>query len=261
MAVVMTSDGVALHYENGGSANGIPIVLLHGWAASVRYWDSLRSALHLLGFRTIALDMRGHGGSEIGPLTHERLAMDVAELMRAAGVESAAIAGHSFGARIAQLASSIAPGMARCLVLIAGFPLSALRMTDEQSGFLTGCIGHRERMQQLAGATISPAASPASVAALVEASMQAAGGALRDVLRLSLESANAAPPAAVPALAITGSQDAICGPELIRETVLPALKSPTLHVLDCGHHIVLECPEEVASVISEFVAANACGDS
>lgn len=50
-----------IHYEQSGQ--GHPIVLLHGVAASLRDWDSLRSVLDRRGFHVYALDLLGHGES------------------------------------------------------------------------------------------------------------------------------------------------------------------------------------------------------
>lgn len=48
------------HLELG---NGIPVVMIHGMAASLHDWDSLQPALAGSGWRALAVDLLGHGDS------------------------------------------------------------------------------------------------------------------------------------------------------------------------------------------------------
>lgn len=50
-----------IHYEESGA--GVPVVLLHGVAASLRDWDRLRSTLDGHRYHFYALDLLGHGES------------------------------------------------------------------------------------------------------------------------------------------------------------------------------------------------------
>jgi len=49
-----------------GPANGVPVVLLHGFGADHLSWGGLQSRLSLVGRRTISVDLPGHGST-----THE----------------------------------------------------------------------------------------------------------------------------------------------------------------------------------------------
>src|SRR5689334_6704157 len=56
------SNGVRLHYVDGGS--GEPVVLVHGYANSVELWTDTGVMPNLLrDHRVIAFDARGHGKS------------------------------------------------------------------------------------------------------------------------------------------------------------------------------------------------------
>jgi pimeloyl-ACP methyl ester carboxylesterase len=99
------SDGVRIAFLDEGA--GAPILLIHGFASSVRFnwiepgWVSL---LVRNGFRVIALDNRGHGESETlydaaaygAPL----MAEDARRLLDHLGIEQADVMGYSMGARI-----------------------------------------------------------------------------------------------------------------------------------------------------------------
>jgi pimeloyl-ACP methyl ester carboxylesterase len=100
---VDTDDEVTLAGERSG--DGAPIVLLHGLTATRRYVVMGSRALERSGHRVIAYDARGHGHSTPAPeptaYGYERLAADLAEVLDAAGVERALLAGASMGAHTA----------------------------------------------------------------------------------------------------------------------------------------------------------------
>src|ERR1700693_491527 len=101
------SDGVRLHYEVHGPENGMPLVVVHGFAFSYRWnWVGTRwqEALTAAGFRIFGLDCRGHGHSD---KPHDRaeyaidiMAADVVRLLDHVEVRSAGFLGYSMGARI-----------------------------------------------------------------------------------------------------------------------------------------------------------------
>jgi non-heme chloroperoxidase len=55
-----TEDGANLYYEVHG--DGQPIVLVHGWICSSKFWQKNVPRL-AEGFRVVTLDLRGHGNS------------------------------------------------------------------------------------------------------------------------------------------------------------------------------------------------------
>ena len=99
------SDGVEVAYSDDGA--GDPVVLVHGFASSVR--DNWRDPAWIRfltreGFRAIAIDNRGHGESEkLYELTDYGapiMAEDVRRLLDHLGLERADVMGYSMGARI-----------------------------------------------------------------------------------------------------------------------------------------------------------------
>jgi pimeloyl-ACP methyl ester carboxylesterase len=55
-----TKDGAKIYYEDNGK--GQPIVLVHGWLCSSKFWQKNAPEL-AKEFRVVALDLRGHGNS------------------------------------------------------------------------------------------------------------------------------------------------------------------------------------------------------
>ena len=101
------SDGVRLHYEVHGSGNGMPIVLVHGFASDYQLnWVGTRwqETLTGAGFMVIGLDCRGHGQSDkphdAAAYRTEIMAGDVVRLLDHVEVRQAAYLGYSMGARI-----------------------------------------------------------------------------------------------------------------------------------------------------------------
>lgn len=91
-----TPDGGSIHYAEKGS--GRPLVLLHG--VTLRH-DVWAPQFQMLAdqYRVIAVDLRGHGRSEVGSLGLglPRLATDVATLLEALDLRDAILVGHSMG--------------------------------------------------------------------------------------------------------------------------------------------------------------------
>lgn len=99
---------------------GEPLVLVHGVGGDGGMWDGVVAALPPR-FRTIQVDLRGHGRS--GPITApcsvQELARDVTDLMDALGVRSASIAGFSLGGLVAQAIALESPDRVSKLALVA----------------------------------------------------------------------------------------------------------------------------------------------
>jgi pimeloyl-ACP methyl ester carboxylesterase len=81
---------------------GAPIVLVHCYACSSRWWDGMLPLLNER-HRVIRIDLLGHGGSEkpSGGYSMEDQAGLVAEALNELGVQGAVIVGHSLGASVA----------------------------------------------------------------------------------------------------------------------------------------------------------------
>jgi pimeloyl-ACP methyl ester carboxylesterase len=115
-----TDDEVTLAGEEAGS--GEAIVLLHGLTATRRYVVMGSRALERSGHRVIAYDARGHGHSTPAPeptaYGYERLAADLAQVLDAAGVQRALLAGASMGAHTAARFALDHPERVSALALI-----------------------------------------------------------------------------------------------------------------------------------------------
>lgn len=99
----VTANNIHMRYAEIGSG---PLVLFcHGWPESWYSWRHQLVAVSAAGFRCVAPDMRGYGGTEapepIDQYTLLHLVGDMAELTKALGESRAFIVGHDWGAPVA----------------------------------------------------------------------------------------------------------------------------------------------------------------
>ena len=98
-----TANTIHMRYAEAGSG---PLVLLcHGWPESWYSWRHQLQAVSAAGFRAVAPDMRGYGGTQspepIDQYTLFHLVGDMAELVKVLGETKAVIVGHDWGAPVA----------------------------------------------------------------------------------------------------------------------------------------------------------------
>ncbi len=107
-----------IFYREANSGPRPPLLLLHGWGGSSRYW---RTTLATLGAerRILAPDLPGFGESPPmhGPATAERLAELVIAFADAMGLTQFDLNGHSFCASVAVYVAERYPQRVRRLVL------------------------------------------------------------------------------------------------------------------------------------------------
>ncbi len=93
-------DGSMVHYEALG--RGRPIVFLHGWAGSWRYWINAMQVAST-SFRAYALDLFGFGDTTRDPLRYslEKQAELINRFLEEMGIGKVALVGHDLGALVA----------------------------------------------------------------------------------------------------------------------------------------------------------------
>lgn len=110
-------DGLRTHVQVRG--HGPSLLLIGGLWGQLRLWDDLMPLL--AGFRTIAFDPPGIGGTETPrrPYSIRRLASFAAEVLDAVGVARAHILGVSLGGAVAQQLARSFPDRVDRLVLVS----------------------------------------------------------------------------------------------------------------------------------------------
>ncbi len=110
-------DEVELFYTDAG--DGPAVLLLHGWSCDSHDWSWLIADL-VADHRVIAVDLRGHGRSQVldGPYNPQVMAADALQLLRRLDVTSVAVVGHSMGTIVASALALAAPELVAGLVLV-----------------------------------------------------------------------------------------------------------------------------------------------
>ena len=97
MPRIQTRDGVELYVKDQGQ--GPAVVLLHGWPLSADSFDDHALALVEAGHRVVSYDRRGFGrsGQPWDGYDYDNLADDLADVVRAMGLDGFALVGFSMG--------------------------------------------------------------------------------------------------------------------------------------------------------------------
>jgi pimeloyl-ACP methyl ester carboxylesterase len=116
---ILDLPGGDLQVREDGRANAPAIVLLHGFACSLRWWDDITPAL-ARDHRVIRFDLLGHGGAEkpdkgYGMESQARL---VAAGLDRLGVRRATMVGHSMGGNVATALTELRPRLVQSVVIL-----------------------------------------------------------------------------------------------------------------------------------------------
>ena len=108
-------NGVRLEYTDEGT--GTPIVLLHAFPLNRTMWAPQLDPFSA-SFRTIAVDLRGHGGSSLShaPYALEDLATDIKDLLDHLNIQEAIFVGLSMGGYILMAFYSLYADRVKALV-------------------------------------------------------------------------------------------------------------------------------------------------
>ncbi|NLA11171.1 MAG: alpha/beta hydrolase [Firmicutes bacterium] len=111
-------DGVEVHYREEGA--GEPLVLLHGWSASLHTWDGWAKELQE-DFRVIRLDLPGFGLT--GPVAGAEYSLEfyadfLNRFLSALEIEQCCMAGNSLGGGITWFFTAKYPEKVRKMILV-----------------------------------------------------------------------------------------------------------------------------------------------
>lgn len=108
---------INLHVLHDGQ--GLPVVFIHGWAASHRFWK-YQIPHFKRNYQVVTYDLRGHGESDKpskGYTVNEQT-QDLELLLEGLNIENPVLVGHSLGGMIALEYALKAPNNLRALVIV-----------------------------------------------------------------------------------------------------------------------------------------------
>ncbi|MDD7966009.1 alpha/beta fold hydrolase [Actinomycetospora lemnae] len=106
-----------------GPADGVPVLLLHGFPQTAASWEPVARRLADAGYRVLAPDQRGYsaGARPTGRRAYrvEELVDDVVALADAAGADTVHVVGHDWGAIVAWALAALRPDRVRTLTAVS----------------------------------------------------------------------------------------------------------------------------------------------
>ncbi|HEX7745732.1 MAG TPA: alpha/beta fold hydrolase, partial [Micromonosporaceae bacterium] len=116
---VPVADGVALRVRHRPGHRSPAFLLVHGLASNARLWDGVGERLAAAGHPAYAVDLRGHGASDLPPDGYDTAtaAADLAALLTALDLREPVVVGQSWGGNVA-------------VRLAAEHPVGALALVD-----------------------------------------------------------------------------------------------------------------------------------
>ncbi|MGW0810524.1 alpha/beta fold hydrolase [Nonomuraea sp. NPDC002799] len=128
--------GTRFHVVEAGE--GPLVLLLHGFPQFWWTWRHQLVSLPAAGYRAVAVDLRGYGGSDKPPRGYDlpTLAADATGLIRALGETGAIVVGHDWGGLLAWTMAVLDPKCVHRLV-----PVSAPHPLRLRTSFLTDLSG------------------------------------------------------------------------------------------------------------------------
>jgi pimeloyl-ACP methyl ester carboxylesterase len=115
----VAANGARFHVVDIG--DGPAVLLLHGFPTFWWTWRRQLTALAAAGYRAIAMDLRGYGGSDHPPEGYDprTMAADVAGVIRCLGEPEAVIVGHGWGGVAAWSTAVLEPEVVRAIVPVS----------------------------------------------------------------------------------------------------------------------------------------------
>ncbi len=251
MAIAETPDNLRLWYDVSGSGPEA-VLLIAGQAMSHRSWG--RKIVPLAtGRRVIRYDHRGVGASEsrfpTGWSTRD-FARDAIAVLDAAGVERAAVFGHSMGGRIAQWIGADYPERVSALVLSAttiGDPHGAVCSPEATAALLAGTP------EALLPLFVSPAwlaDHPDVEQVLTRDPTGVAAARAHFGASATHDGSSALPLIDAATLVLHGVDDQLC-PVANGQILADWIRNARLHVVPRGRHMFLD---EFPQVLREVIA-------
>ena len=279
-------------YLESGPADGIPVLMLHGFPYDVRAYDRAAELIAERGARVIVPYLRGYGGTRFRDAATLRsgqqaaLAQDVIDLMDALGIGRAILVGYDWGGRAATIVAALAPERVIGLVAADGYNVHHVASAGEPSDPLeesrmwyqyyfqtergrSGLQRHRRELTALLWRTWSPEwdeaesafdatapsfDNPDFVDVVIHSYRVRHGLVAGDPRYDAMEAAIAERPAvAVPTVILAPLADGLGPPEY--EADLEYFTGPTevVELPDVGHNLPQEAPRAVADAVASLL--------
>jgi pimeloyl-ACP methyl ester carboxylesterase len=118
---------LSVAYAEAGPADGVPVILLHGWPYDIYSFVDVTPALASAGYRVIVPFLRGYGATRF--LSNDTfrngqpsaIASDTIAFMDALKIDKAVLGGFDWGARTVNIVSALWPERCTGTVSVSGY--------------------------------------------------------------------------------------------------------------------------------------------
>jgi pimeloyl-ACP methyl ester carboxylesterase len=289
--LVTTTDGTPIAYTVVGDGVEVPVLFVNGWSCTDTYWSGIAPVLVEAGHRAVLVDTRGHGQSGLPrppgfnssglrpeDVSVERVAADFVEVLDDAGIDHAALAGHSIGVQLIFEIYRQAPGRVTALLPVAGtfenpvrsfagvpvldrlFPVADALFRVLPFGFLQPVVRRISAPEtaltmlqavKVAGPKVTADRIAPHVVQICEIDFSVLWrmiGGFRNH-----RAAEVLPDVAAPTLVFAGGKDLFAPPEVQRRMHELIPESELVWFEEGGHMLPAEEPEAIASGMLEFL--------
>jgi pimeloyl-ACP methyl ester carboxylesterase len=288
---IRASDGTRIAYTVRGDGDAIPVAFINGWTCSDAYWVGIGPGVTGAGHRAVFLDTRAHGESGVPrspglcarnlraeDVDPARLANDVLEVLDDAGIERAALAGHSMGVQTIIECYRQAPDRVAALIPIAGtfenpvktfadlavldrlypiaeslfrfVPFEALRPFIRRTA--NPSIGHRVvQMIHVGGPKVQEAHLAPHMAQIGDVNFSVLFRMMSELRRH--HTAELLPTIAAPTLVLAGRKDLFTPPS-VQQAMADLIPDAEINWYEeAGHMLPIEEPEALTTAIVDFL--------
>jgi pimeloyl-ACP methyl ester carboxylesterase len=245
---------VSIAYERRGK--GMPLVLLHGYPLDHTIWEPVAAWLEN-DFDLILPDLRGFGESDAPKANYSMadLADDLAGILDQAGIQKAAVAGHSMGGYAALAFARAHPGRLLGLGLVSSQSLADTpeRKTgryQEAEGILAR--GVREVAE---GMSVKLTAAPGLQARMKELILRQSPVGLADALRAMADRPDSTQLLSgfdLPLVLVHGLADTLIPIERARDVKTARPRAHLTEIPDAGHLAMMEAPQITAEALQKL---------
>ncbi|PNP84204.1 hypothetical protein FNYG_02892 [Fusarium nygamai] len=261
-------DNVQLHIEQSFPSrqhqDHPTIIFLHFWGGSSKTWSPVND-LTASSFPTVRIDFRGWGNSA-GPSDDAKysilqLAQDIELVIKRLDLREYIIVGHSMGAKVAQaIAGRNLVDRLAGLVLLCPAPPTPLMLPEEMRDQQISAYDSAQSAEFVARNLLTAKSLPdGTIKGIVEDMLKGNPSAKAAWPRYAMNEdiIELAKCISIPSIVIAGGKDQVEPVVRVKAEVSGNISVDEFLVLEeVGHLALLEAPEEVAKIISDFISSS-----
>lgn len=253
--IVKLADSNIEYFSRG---KGETIVLLPGGTLTVGYLDGLANALAKAGYRVVGINFRGSGKST-GPsqgVTLQKMADDVAGVIKSLKLGPVHVAGNDFGNRVARMLAASHPDLTRSVILLAaGGKIQPKPEAAHALMVMFNPASTDADVMAIMPYFVSNPANAERVLAMMKPSRDPAAGPIEKAAAEATPLETWwAPPGKTKYLIVQGAEDQIAPPEngeILKKEL--ADRATLVNVPGAAHLLPLEQPDTTASHVISFI--------